>query len=119
MLQHRRKNEIELSVVALGEPYFVTSLRAAGVEGRVVQTAKEAEDAVDLLASEGECKVVLVSEGLAASLDKKRDELARRGEYYPVFAVVPGMGKEAEGRTQRLYQLVSQAVGARLKLGEE
>ena len=104
--------------MALGEPYFVTSLRAAGVEGRVVQTIKEAEDAVDQLAGEGKCKVVIVSEGLAVKLDRKRDELARRGEYYPVFAVVPGMGKESEGRTGRLYQLVSQAVGAKLKLGE-
>jgi len=108
-----------LSVVALGEPYFVTALRAVGVEGRVVQGAKEAEDAVELLVSEGKCKVVVVSEGLAVKLERKRDELARRGEYYPVFAVIPAMGKEAEGRTRRLYQLVSQAVGARLKLGEE
>jgi vacuolar-type H+-ATPase subunit F/Vma7 len=108
-----------LSVVALGEPYFVTSLRAAGVEGRIVQTAKEAEDAVEQLANEGKCKVVVISEGLAAKLDRKRDELAKRGEFYPVFAVVPGMKKEAEGRTRRLYELVSQAVGARLKLGEE
>jgi len=108
-----------LSVVALGEPYFVTSLRAAGVEGRVVQSAKEAEDAVELLATEGKCKVVLVSEGLAVKLERKRDELARRGEYYPVFAVIPGMAKGTEERTGRLYQLVSQAVGAKLKLGEE
>lgn len=108
-----------MSVVALGEPYFVTSLRAAGVEGRVVQSTKEAEDAVELLAKEGRCKVVVVSEGLAVKLERKRDDLARRGEYYPVFAVVPGLGVESEGRTHRLYQLVSQAVGAKLKIGED
>jgi len=108
-----------LSVVALGEPYFVTSLRAAGVDGRVVASAKEAEDAVEQLANEGKCKVVVVAEGLAVKLEKKRDELARRGVYYPVFAVVPEMGKHPEERTRRLYELVSQAVGAKLKLGEE
>lgn len=107
-----------MSVVALGEPYFVTSLRAAGVDGRVVEGAKEAEEAVEQLAAEGKCKVVVVAEGLAVKLERKRDELARRGVYYPVFAVVPEMERGTQERTHRLYELVSQAVGARLKLGE-
>lgn len=108
-----------MSVVALGEPYFVTSLRAAGVDGRIVRDASEAEQAVEQLVNEGKCKVIIVAEGLAVKLERKRDELARRGLYYPVFAVVPEMGKRSEERTRRLYELVSQAVGAKLKLGEE
>jgi vacuolar-type H+-ATPase subunit F/Vma7 len=109
----------EMSVVALGEPYFVTSLRAAGVESRVVGSVEEAESAVEMLVGEGKCKVIVISEGLALKLERKRDELARRGVYYPVFAVVPEMGKRVQERTHRLSQLISQAVGARLKLGEE
>ena len=109
----------EMSVVALGEPYFVTSLRAAGVDGRAVGDAREAEEAVELLVREDKCKVIVVPERLAVMLEHKRDELARRGIYYPVFAVVPDMDERAQERTHRLYQLISQAVGARLKLGED
>jgi len=108
-----------MSVVALGGPYFVTALKAVGVDGRVVGSAKEAEDAVDLLVREGKCKVVIVPESRALELDRKRDELSRRGAYYPVFAVVPDIEERAQERTGRLYRLVSQAVGAKLKLGEE
>lgn len=108
-----------MSVVALGGPYFVTSLRAAGVDGRQVGSAKEAEDALELLVGEGKCKVVIVPEALALDLDHKRDELARRGVYYPIFAVVPDIEPHPRERPQRLYRLVSQAVGAKLKLGEE
>ena len=80
-------------------------------------SAKEAEDVLELLVGEGKCKVVVVPEGLALELDHKRDELLRRGAVYPVFAVIPGMEGVGE-RTNRLHRLVSQAVGAKLKLGE-
>lgn len=108
-----------MSVVALGGPYFVTSLKSVGVDGRVVESAKQAEDEVELLISEGKCKVIIIPEGLALELDRKRDELSRRGAVYPLFAVVPEMEGKVQERTHRLYRLISQAVGAKLKLGEE
>lgn len=109
-----------MSVVALGDPYFVTALRVAGVEGRIVLTAKEAEYIVDVLIRERKCKVIILSEKLAILIERKRNELAKLGNYYPVFVVVPGLdGTIEEGRTRRLYQLISQAVGAKLKLGED
>lgn len=110
---------MEMSVAALGGPYFVTALKAVGVDGRVVGTAKEAEDAVELLVAEKKCKVIIVPEGLALGLERKRDELARRGVYYPIFAVVPEMEGKVQERTHRLGQLLSQAVGAKLKVGED
>lgn len=108
-----------MSVNALGDAYFVTALRSVGVEGNIVQSSKEAEDAVDLLVAKGNCKVVVIPYNLAASLERKRDELSRRGAYYPVFVVIPGIDSVIEERTHRLYDLISQAVGAKLKLGGE
>lgn len=81
-------------------------------------TAEEAEQVLELLVRDGNCRVVIVPESLAPALDRKRDELSRRGGVYPVFAVVPDMERRTEERTNRLYRLVSQAVGAKLKLGE-
>jgi vacuolar-type H+-ATPase subunit F/Vma7 len=108
-----------MSVVALGDPYFVTSLRVVGVAGRMVQTTEDAENAVEQLVSEGMCKVILVTERLALKLERKRGELARRRVNYPVFAVVPEMDGRIQEKSNKLYQLISQAVGARLKLGED
>jgi vacuolar-type H+-ATPase subunit F/Vma7 len=106
-----------MSVNALGDPYFVTALRAVGVDGRIVHTTKEAEDVVDLLVNTGNCKVIIVPYKLAQALERKRNELTRRGAYYPVFVIIPGIDGAIEERTNRLYQLISQAVGAKLKLG--
>ena len=108
-----------MSVNALGDAYFVTALRTVGVEGNIVQSAKEAEDALDLLIAKGNCKVIVLPYKLAIELERKRDELSRRGLYYPVFVIIPGIDGATEERTHRLYDLVSQAVGAKLKLGEE
>ena len=108
-----------MSVVALGDQYFITALRAAGVDGRAVQSAKDAEEAVDRLVSEGNCKVILVPAKLSLLLERKRGELGRRGVRYPVFAVVPPMDGAMHQESDRLYQLINQAVGARLKLGED
>lgn len=108
----------EMSVVSIGDSYFVTSLRSVGVEGRVVSSGGEAEQVLELLAEGGKCKVLIVPESLAHALDPRRDELSRRGVVYPVFAVVPDLEGRVGERTNRLYRLVSQAVGAKLKLGE-
>ncbi len=107
-----------MSIVALGDKYFVTALRAVGVDGRVVHGTNEAENLVDILVKEAKCKIIIVSEKVASNLDRKRDELAKYEIQYPIFAVIPGLdGGIGKERTQRLYELISQAVGAKLKLG--
>jgi vacuolar-type H+-ATPase subunit F/Vma7 len=109
-----------LSVVALGEFYVVNALRAAGVDGREVRSVEEAESEIDLLVKEGKCKVLLVTERLANDLERKRNELSKHRIFYPVFVAIPELsGKMEKKTTEKLYQLISQAVGARLKLGEE
>ena len=108
-----------MSVNALGDSYFVTALRAVGAEASVVRSTKEAEDAVDILVAKGNCKVIVISYELAVALERKRNELARRALHYPVFVIIPGIDGVIEKRTYRLYNLISQAVGAKLKLGEE
>lgn len=108
-----------MSVVALGDKHFVTSLRATGVDGRAVVSPTEAEGVVDGLVSEGRCRVVIVAAGLAAGLERKRNELAKRGAYFPIFVVVPERPSDVKAGADRLYRLIGQAVGARLKLGED
>lgn len=107
-----------MSVVSVGDRYFVASLRAVGVEGRVASSSDEAGDVIEQLVEKGECKVVVVPQNLAAGLEKKRDDLARRKVHYPIFAVVPDIVPSGGERSDRLYRLIGMAVGARLRLGE-
>jgi vacuolar-type H+-ATPase subunit F/Vma7 len=105
-----------MSVVSLGDAYFVTALRSVGIEGKTVRSAMEAEEAVEFLTKGGNCKAIVVTEKLAFMLERKRSELARRGLNYPVLIVVPEMEGGVSDRTRRLYKLVSEAVGAGLRL---
>lgn len=108
-----------MSVVAIGDRYTITALRLAGVEGREVNSVDEAEAVIDQLVKDGKCKVLLVPEDLAIKLKRKRNELIRERRYYPVFAIIPGLGGAIGERTNEIYQLISQAIGVKLKLGEE
>ncbi|MGQ9780726.1 MAG: V-type ATP synthase subunit F [Nitrososphaeria archaeon] len=108
-----------MSVVALGDQYFVTALRLAGVDQRKAHDIREAERIIDELLEVGECKVLIVPEELALKLKKKREDLFREQKIYPVFAIVPGFGGAVGERVKEIHQLISQAVGVKLKLGED
>lgn len=108
-----------MSVVAIGDQHFVTALRLAGVDRREAHDIREAEQTIDELLERGECKVLIVPEELALQLKKKREELFRERKIYPVFAIVPGLGGAVGERVREIHQLISQAVGVKLKLGEE
>ncbi len=108
-----------MSIVAIGDRYTITALRLAGIEGKEVNNVHEAEEIIDQLVKDGKCKVLLVPEDLALKLKRKRNELIRERRYYPVFAIIPGFSGAVGERTNEIYQLISQAIGVKLKLGEE
>jgi len=108
-----------MSVVAIGDHYFVTALRLAGVDQREVIDVSEAEQIIDELVKEEKCKVLIVSEDLALQLRRKREDLLRERQNYPVFAIIPGFNGAVGERVKEIHQLISQAVGVKLKLETE
>ena len=108
-----------MSVTAVGDSYFITALRLAGVDGRNAHDAREAEQVIDQLIKEGRCKVLLIPEDLALKLKKKRKELSNNRRIYPVFAIIPGLNGPVGERVKEIHQFISQAVGVKLKLSEE
>jgi vacuolar-type H+-ATPase subunit F/Vma7 len=103
-----------MSLVALGDEFFVTGYMLAGAKGIVVTDVAEAKEKIEELIDAGACKVVIISEDLATKL--KDDREAWRKRAYPVFAILPGLEGAKGGRLSELYSLVSLAVGAKLKL---
>ena len=108
-----------MSVVALGDNHFITALRLAGVDGRKVHDVHEAEQIIEELLREGRCKVLVVPEDLALKLRRKREELLRRQQIYPVFAIIPSFSGALGERVKEIHEFISQAVGVKLKLGED
>jgi vacuolar-type H+-ATPase subunit F/Vma7 len=103
-----------MSIVVLGDEFFVTNFRLAGISGHVVKNEEEARDKIEDLIKEEKCKIVVISESMAIKLKKDREKW--RGKVYPIFAIVPGLEGPKGERLHELYFLVSQAVGVKLKL---
>jgi vacuolar-type H+-ATPase subunit F/Vma7 len=103
-----------MSVVVIGDEFFITGYRLAGVPGFVVRDESEARERIEEIMKEGKCKIVIISEGMAIKLRKDRERW--RDKVYPIFAIIPGLEGPKGERLNELYSLVSQAVGVKLKL---
>jgi len=103
-----------LSVVALGDEFFVTGYMLAGARGMVVADDDAARKKIEELMETDECKVIIISEELAIRLKDDRERWRKRA--YPIFAIMPGLEGAKGKRLSELYSLVSLAVGAKLKL---
>jgi len=103
-----------MSIMAVGDEFFITNFRLAGVPGVVVKDEAEAREKIEEIIKERKCKIVVISESMAIKLKKDREKW--REKVYPVFAIVPGLEGPKGERLHELYFLVSQAVGVKLKL---
>ena len=102
-----------MSIVALGDEFFVTGYMMAGAKGVVVADEAAARRKIEELMETGACKVVIMSEELAIQLKEDREKWRKRA--YPIFAIMPGLQGARGKRLSELYSLVSLAVGAKLK----
>ena len=103
-----------MSILAIGDEFFITNFRLVGVPGAMVKNEIEARDKIEEIIKERKCKIVVISESLAIKLKKDRERW--RENVYPIFAIVPGIEGPKGERLNELYSLVSQAVGVKLKL---
>jgi vacuolar-type H+-ATPase subunit F/Vma7 len=105
---------ITMSIVSIGDEFFVNNFRLVGVPGFVAKNEMEARNKIGELIKERKCKIVVISESMAIKLKKDREKW--REGVYPIFAIVPGLEGPKGERLNELYFLVSQAVGVKLKL---
>jgi len=105
-----------MSVVALGDKYFVTAFQLAGARGVIVEDKDKVADMVSRLVEEGEAKIIVLPEDYAVKIRKIRQQRLMSRDVYPIFVVVPGLGGGVNERLREIYTLISQAVGVKLKL---
>jgi len=105
-----------MNVIAIGDEYFVTFFRLAGIRG-IAAEGEELGRKVKEIVEEGKYDAVIVSEKNLEGIEKVRNELLRTGRLYPIFIVVPDLSGATGKRLEELYQMIALAVGVRLKLG--
>lgn len=96
----------------IGDEDTVRGFRLAGVEGRVVSTDQEAEEALQRVAQRRDVGVVMISDVVAAGIWEQVDAMRLECEQ-PLLVEIPGPHGPLEGR-KTLRQLVHEAVGIRI-----
>ena len=95
----------------------VRGFRLAGVEGRAVETAREAAEALQYAAGRPDPGIVILTDAVASEIRDEVDAL-RMGRAAPLVVEVPGPGGPMPGR-KTLREFVQVAVGIRIGQEEE
>ena len=101
----------------IGDEDTVRGFRLAGVQGRVVETAPEAAEALEWAARRPDLGVVIVTDAVAGDIRARVDAL-RMGQGTPLIVEVPGPEGPMPGR-KTLREFVQEAVGIRIGQEEE
>ncbi|MFQ5710496.1 MAG: V-type ATP synthase subunit F [Candidatus Geothermarchaeales archaeon] len=105
-----------MSIAIIADKYLATGFRLTGVHAFPVRNVEEAVGKLREIIAEDKYKVVLVPERFATRLREEREKLVEGVKVHPVLAMIPGFEGPTGERVGELYKLISQAVGARLKL---
>ncbi len=90
----------------------VRGFRLAGIAGQGVATAQQATAAVAAAGARPDCAIIILTEGVAASIRPLVDAI-RLERDRPLIVVVPGPEGRLPGR-KSLHQFVQEAVGIRV-----
>lgn len=107
-----------METVAVGDRYLVSLFRLIGIDAVEASDDESAAKKVEELVYGGQCKIVFVTEKVAFKLKSLRESLIKNRRSCPVFAIIPDFEGPLNERTKELHQLVSQAVGVKLKIGD-
>jgi vacuolar-type H+-ATPase subunit F/Vma7 len=103
-------------VAIIADKFLATGFRLAGVVAFSVQNMQEAANTLERIVAEDRYDVIIVTESESMALRKQREAILARGKARPVIAVVPDFKGPTGERLQELHTLISQSVGAELKL---
>ena len=106
------------NVAIIANKYLATGYRLAGIASFPVKTLAEARVRLREVATKGSHKVILLPERLAYQLREEREALLEIGGVKTLFVIVPDFQGPTGERTKELYQVISKAVGAKLKFEE-
>ena len=101
-----------MRVLVIGHPEAVLGFSLAGVNGRAVSTAEEADKALDEALANKENGIVLVTQDVAQLIQARVENLKLRSTI-PLVVEIPGPAGVPEGEPS-LSELVLKAIGIKL-----
>ena len=106
---------MKMSIAVVGPSSFVTCFQLIGAKGF------EANDEETVIATvnrivHGEYKIIIVPEQYTKATRSVREEIMKKGEITPIFALIPGLTMETGMRMEELQAVVSLAIGTKLEL---
>jgi vacuolar-type H+-ATPase subunit F/Vma7 len=105
-----------MSVAVIGPPSFVTAFELIGARGYDAGTGKAVTETLRRLIDEGKFNLILIPERFAKDTFSVREEVMKRGDITPLFALVPDFTMETGMRMEELQAVVSLAIGTKLEL---
>ncbi len=104
-----------MNVAIIAEKYLATGYRLAGVHSIPVRDVNEALEKFKRSILDMRFEIILVQEEFAERIKEEAKLIESTGKL-PIISIIPGFKGPTKGRAMKLYDLVSQAVGTRLKM---
>jgi len=108
-----------MSIAVIGPPSFATAFELIGATGYHEITGEKVAATLTTLTrlvNNEEYKLIIIPERFAPETRSVRDEVMRKADITPVFALVPDFTMETGMRMEELQAVVSLAIGTRLEL---
>ncbi len=105
-----------MSIAVIGPSSFVTCFELIGASGYEEQGEESVVKTLYRLVNEGGFKLIIIPERYAMATRLIREEVMKKGEITPIFALLPDLTMETGMRMEELQAVVSLAIGTRLEL---
>lgn len=108
-----------MPVYVVGDRYFTTVFRLIGAKPILAESEEELTGKVEELMHKEDCEAVIIREEYAPNLSGLRRNMFREGRVKPLFIFVPGFEGATGDRVKEIYELITLAVGAKLRFTGE
>ena len=104
-----------MRIAIIADKYLATGYRLAGIHSIPVRTVEEAVKRFKEAVAERSYEMIMIPEEFADEI-KTEAKLLESEKKRPIISIIPSFQGPPKGRAQELYDLVSQAVGTKLKV---
>ena len=105
-----------MSIAVIGPPSFATTFELIGATGYHEINGEAVATILTRLLNDEDYKLIILPERFAQDTWQAREEVKRKGDITPVFALIPDMTMETGMRMEELQAVVSLAIGTKLEL---
>jgi vacuolar-type H+-ATPase subunit F/Vma7 len=104
-----------MSIAVIGPSAFVTCFQLIGARGYEANSEEAVVATLNRIIRD-DYKIIIVPERYTQATRPIREDVMKRGEITPLFALIPGLTMETGMRMAELQAVVSLAIGTKLEL---